>query len=341
MILSNAARVCAIALSIGAAPVAKASTISLLVAAGGGGGAVLFGAPLGPGLITESGGTGDAPNDGPGGAAGLGGGAGSPFDIGGGGGGGWLGPGGSAATGGGGGQSFPTFAGGTAGPEIDGAATAAGGFGGGGGGGPGGGGGGGGYSGGGGGGVLDVGLTVAQDGGGGGSYVAPALTNVLASPGYNGNFDNVDAPGYLANNGYVIVGFQVFNYTGSVVQFTIPTTGDWWVAAVGAQGGADLVPFGENGGLGAAVGGDIFLPEGTVLDILVGGGGISVAGGSGGGGGSFVWDPAPLPQQPVPTPEPSTWTMMLLGLAGLGFAGYRRARVGRATLSAGAFTASR
>jgi hypothetical protein len=33
-----------------------------------------------------------------------------------------------------------------------------------------------------------------------------------------------------------------------------------------------------------------------------------------------------------PVPEPSTWAMMLLGFAGLGFAGYRRARAGRATL---------
>jgi unsaturated chondroitin disaccharide hydrolase len=36
-------------------------------------------------------------------------------------------------------------------------------------------------------------------------------------------------------------------------------------------------------------------------------------------------------------PEPSTWAMMLVGFAGLGFAGYRRAREGRATL-AGATT---
>ena len=28
-------------------------------------------------------------------------------------------------------------------------------------------------------------------------------------------------------------------------------------------------------------------------------------------------------------PEPSTWAMMLVGFAGLGFAGYRRARAGR------------
>ena len=33
-------------------------------------------------------------------------------------------------------------------------------------------------------------------------------------------------------------------------------------------------------------------------------------------------------------PEPSTWEMMLLGFAGLGYVGYRRARAGRATLAA-------
>ena len=33
-------------------------------------------------------------------------------------------------------------------------------------------------------------------------------------------------------------------------------------------------------------------------------------------------------------PEPSTWAMMLLGFAGLGFAGYRRAKAGRPLTSA-------
>ena len=35
-----------------------------------------------------------------------------------------------------------------------------------------------------------------------------------------------------------------------------------------------------------------------------------------------------------PVPEPSTWAMMLLGFAGLGFAGYRRAKAGRPLTSA-------
>jgi hypothetical protein len=36
----------------------------------------------------------------------------------------------------------------------------------------------------------------------------------------------------------------------------------------------------------------------------------------------------------VAVPEPSTWAMMLVGFAGLGYAGYRRARVRQATLAA-------
>ena len=32
-------------------------------------------------------------------------------------------------------------------------------------------------------------------------------------------------------------------------------------------------------------------------------------------------------------PEPSTWAMLVLGFAGLGYAGYRRAKAGRATLA--------
>ena len=33
-------------------------------------------------------------------------------------------------------------------------------------------------------------------------------------------------------------------------------------------------------------------------------------------------------------PEPSTWAMMMLGFAGLGFAGYRKAKVARTALAA-------
>ncbi|MGC2784386.1 MAG: hypothetical protein WA397_11270, partial [Roseiarcus sp.] len=96
-----------------------------------------------------------------------------------------------------------------------------GGFGGGGGSGSFGGGGGGGYSGGGGG---------YSGGGGGGSYLNPALRDTIETPNFNG------VAGISASNGYVIVGLTVFNYTGAVIEYTIPTTGFYYVAAVGAQG---------------------------------------------------------------------------------------------------------
>jgi hypothetical protein len=96
------------------------------------------------------------------------------------------------------------------------------------------------------------------------------------------------------------------------------------VAAVGAQGGTG---FG-GGGYGAGVGGSVLLDAGTNLDIVVGGAGannlINFVNG-GGGGGSFVWDPVAIPRQPA-APEPSTWAMMLLGFAGLGYAGWRARR---------------
>ena len=68
----------------------------------------------------------------------------------------------------------------------------------------------------------------------------------------------------------------------------------------------------------------MFLDAGTELDIVVGETGktnIANLFNGGGGGGSFVWDPTAVPPQPVP--EPSTWALMLLGFAGLGFAGCR------------------
>jgi hypothetical protein len=49
---------------------------------------------------------------------------------------------------------------------------------------------------------------------------------------------------------------------------------------------------------------------GPNIDLTVSGSGVFVVGGSA-------------------VPEPSTWAMMLLGFAGLGFAGYRRARLTR------------
>ncbi len=281
------------------------AALTLIVAAGGGGGGGLVAGNGGSGQIVASGSDGSGVDGGAGGANGFGGfgGLGSAGGNGGGGGG-WLG-GGSAGLGGGG------FGPGGAGGGIG----TAGGFGGGGGSGTAGGGGGGGYSGGGGGGSGGFGT-----GGGGGSYVNPVLSDVLENAAFNGSNDI-----FTSANGYAEVGLSFFSYTGGIQEYTIPQTAFYFVSAIGAQGGASVAGVGL-GGYGAGVGGEVYLTQGTELDIVVGGAGVlGMEGGGGGGGGSFVWDPIAIPPQPA-VPEPSTWAMMLIGFAGLGYAGYRRAQ---------------
>ena len=79
-----------------------------------------------------------------------------------------------------------------------------------------------------------------------------------------------------------------FTYTGTLVTFTVPSTGTYQILAFGAQGGNSTVAAGGQGGLGAEIGGDFSLTAGEVLQIAVGGAGQSGNGGGGGGGGSFV-----------------------------------------------------
>jgi hypothetical protein len=83
-----------------------------------------------------------------------------------------------------------------------------------------------------------------------------------------------------------------FDYTGGFVTFVAPTTGDYMIAAYGAQGGGAY--FYSGGALGAKASGDFYLTAGETLSIAVGGqgdlaGGINGTGG--GGGGSFVFGP--------------------------------------------------
>ena len=83
-----------------------------------------------------------------------------------------------------------------------------------------------------------------------------------------------------------------FNFTGKVVDFTIPVTGTYDITAAGAEGGASA----GAGGLGALAGGDVVVAAGTVLDIAVGGGGNDGVGkgvtyGGGGGGGALSTPP--------------------------------------------------
>jgi hypothetical protein len=92
-----------------------------------------------------------------------------------------------------------------------------------------------------------------------------------------------------------------FTYTGSLVTFTVPSTGTYQILAFGAQGGnSGAISDGIGvGGSGAEIGGDFSLTAGEVLQIAVGGAGMSVVtpgrGGGSGGGGSFVVGPGNTP----------------------------------------------
>src|SRR4051812_21316559 len=88
----------------------------------------------------------------------------------------------------------------------------------------------------------------------------------------------------------------VFDYTGSLDTFSVPTTGAYLITVFGAAGGAGYqggkpahAPTAVAGGLGAEIGGKLKLTAGETLTILVGGQGgsdvppVMSAGGGGGG----------------------------------------------------------
>jgi hypothetical protein len=84
--------------------------------------------------------------------------------------------------------------------------------------------------------------------------------------------------------------------SGAIVDFIVPTDGTYQIIAFGAQGGINGRNGGSPsiaGGLGAEMGGEIFLAAGSQLKIAVGGMGASGSGSyaGGGGGGSFVVGP--------------------------------------------------
>jgi hypothetical protein len=279
------------------APAQVSANVLLLVAGGGGGAGA---GPGGGGAGTTSGDNGSA--SGGAGGVGGGGGAGGTTNSSGGGGGGLVGDGtAGAGTGiGEGGFGPPSYGGGA------GAAGNSGGYGGGGGGGLSGGGGGGGYSGGGGGGA----------GGGGGSYVSSLFTqDVTIEPG-----GNTDTTGHVVIQSTNCNPDCFFQYTGSVQYFTFPSAivGPFIIiGAGGGQGGSSAL--GLPGGDGAVAVGEMDVSGPTVeLEMFIGGPGGSDGGGGGGGGATFVYE--------VTVPESPTWVMMLIGFAGLGYAGYRASR---------------
>ncbi|MFO1081980.1 MAG: Calx-beta domain-containing protein [Reyranellaceae bacterium] len=82
----------------------------------------------------------------------------------------------------------------------------------------------------------------------------------------------------------VQVATTTIGYTGATATYTVPVAGEYYITALGAQGG-NVTGYG--GGDGAEVGGRFHLAAGEVLTLTVGGQGQG-DGTGGGGGGTFV-----------------------------------------------------
>ena len=93
-------------------------------------------------------------------------------------------------------------------------------------------------------------------------------------------------------------GSLTFNYTGSIINWTVPAgVTKINIKALGGRGGNSINGFsgGGVGGKGASIQGDFTVVPGQVLQILVAGHGEDVINNSnvlntGGGGGSFIWN---------------------------------------------------
>jgi hypothetical protein len=85
----------------------------------------------------------------------------------------------------------------------------------------------------------------------------------------------------------VVSSATTFTTTDTIQYDTITSSGHYRLTLDGAQGGGAQS---AGGGAGAQVNGDIYLAQGTVLEIVVGEAGRNAAFDAGGGGGSFVFE---------------------------------------------------
>jgi hypothetical protein len=153
---------------------------------------------------------------------------------------------------------------------------------------------------------------------------------LLGASGGNGSIGGPDADKSVGGLGAKVSG-DVFLAAGEVLTLF-----------VGGQGGSAAMSGGGGGGSFVFLGTDVF--NGTdVLAVGGGGGTLQIPGAGGGGGGSYL---ASLFKDQVLTtggasrgdglisitslapvvPEPSTWAMMLMGFAGLGWLAHTRRR---------------
>ena len=86
-------------------------------------------------------------------------------------------------------------------------------------------------------------------------------------------------------------GTQTINYTGTIVDFTVPACViALTIDAFGGSGG-NTTTFPATGGMGARAKGVFTVATGQLYKVLVGQAGSSAAFNAGGGGGTFVWNP--------------------------------------------------
>ena len=118
------------------------------------------------------------------------------------------------------------------------------------------------------------------------TITCPAPINATNDPGICGATVNFTAP--VGTNPCATTN-QTFNYTGSIVTWTVPAgVTNIHIVANGAQGGYNTSST-TTSGLGASMSGDFTVTPGAVLKILVGEQ-PSAGSGNGGGGGTFVTD---------------------------------------------------
>ena len=119
---------------------------------------------------------------------------------------------------------------------------------------------------------------------GGTSFAAPTVCNVENSPGVIGNRDGR----VVIHVHFAPPSVHTFNHTGGLQTFVVPTGAAMLriMARGGTGGGSNQIV----GGPGGRITGDVCLPAGTTLQMLVGqrGQGGSSSYGGGGGGGTFV-----------------------------------------------------
>jgi hypothetical protein len=180
-----------------------------------------------------------------------------------------------------------------------------------------------------------------------GIAAGPANSAVVIDITQSGGNVDVTVTGDLNLEGATLINTQTAYSAG-----IIPGGDNWYVTA-GAIGGQDLyeltgatLPFGTSGyfyGTGLTLTGDAFIIWGNhggtpIVGVPTGytsGASISsfmeISGETIAGmtliPGSYTFDlPNDTITLEIAVPEPATWAMMLLGFAGLGLAGYRRAR---------------